>query len=264
MACTPPTITVGGVILSTSDFQNAQELLKQVGGAGGDPTLDEYDENVAGGNNSEGKSGILVPSSPDGKIPTQTSLPPPIAEAASETNDKAPPGKSGTPISGSTWNGSYETQLSPNFKLSQFTIKALYPFPLTDYSTGGKTFTAQERFVNLQNLAQNVAEPLLTKYGSFRVNSGIRNKTSTSSGISQHITGQAMDVQFAGWNYARYWEAAQWVKENLAFDQFIFEHGNMPWLHLSFSRTGNRAPTGPTKVMTMYRNQYSPGLRRYG
>lgn len=265
MACTPPTIIVGGVEVSTSDFQNAQELFDKVSDASGDPSLDEYEENVAGGNNEAGKSGILLPSDPNGKIPKQTKLPDPISQKSKEINDKAAPGKNGTPVPGSAWDGkNYDAQLSPNFQLKQFTINALFKNFLTDYNA---QYSAQVRFRNLQNLAVNVAEPLLAKFGKLNINSGIRNKTSGTSGLSQHITGEAFDAQFSGWNYARYWENAQWVRDNIPFDQFIFEHSGstgLAWFHLSYKSTGNRAPSLPTKIMTMYRNKYSPGLHRFG
>ena len=86
-------------------------------------------------------------------------------------------------------------------------------------------------------------------------------------GISQHVTGQAIDVQFTGWSYERYWENAQWVKDNIPYDQFIFEHSSknsLAWYHLSYNSTGNRAASVPSKVMTMYRNHYDSGLKKYG
>jgi hypothetical protein len=265
MACTPPTVIVGGVTLSTSDFQNAQEILNTVSGAGGDPTLDEYTENVANGNNSANRNRILIPSSPTGVIPTQTALPPPIPQKADQSITSQAVGGNGTPVSCTIWiPGDYNAPLSANFTLRQFTVNAKFPYPLTDYNL---TYTAQTRFCNLQNLATNIAEPLLLKFGNFNINSGIRNKTSATTGLSQHITGQAMDVQFPGWTYARYWENAAWVKDNLPYDQFIFEHSSstgLAWYHLSYNSAGNRPVTIPTKIMTMYRNNYSPGLHRYG
>jgi len=264
MACTPPTVIVGGVTLSTSDFQNAQEILSTVSGATGDPTLDEYDENVANGNNTANKSGVLIPSNPAGTVPAQTTPPPPIPQKANQSNTTQPVGGNGTPVVCTIWTpGDYDAPLSTNFTLRQFTVNAVFPYPLTDYDM---TYTSQVRFCNLQNLAANIAEPLRAKFGSFNINSGIRNR-SAGSNISQHITGQAMDVQFNGWTYARYWENAAWIKDNLPYDQFIFEHSpltGLAWYHLSYNPSGNRLPTNPNKILTMYRNNYSPGLHRYG
>ena len=262
--CSAPTVVIGGVTLSTSDFQNAKELLDSVSGDQGDPTLDEYEENIAGGNNSAGTSGVQIPSAPSGLVPTQTTPPTPSPYPAEQTVITPGKGGNGTPVVCTIWDGSnYDTQLSPNFKLRQFTVNALFPNPLISYMA----YTAQIRFCNLQNLAMNVAEPLRAKFGPFTINSGIRNKSSTPSGTSQHITGQAMDVQFAGWTYARYWENAAWVKDNLPYDQFIFEHSDktgLAWFHLSYNSAGNRPVTDPRKIMTMYRNHYDPGLQRHG
>jgi zinc D-Ala-D-Ala carboxypeptidase len=284
MSCKPPTldpaIPTGGVTLSSSPLENARVLLSTVSQAGGDPTLDEYEENIANGNNTANKSGILLPntqtlSTPanpnadsNAGLPKQTTLPPPPPEKESAANDKAPPGGNGTPIPGSSWDGSnYDVQLSPNFKLRQMTVNAVFPHPLVDYKAPNKLYTKDERFKALQNLALNILEPMYAKYGKLNITSGLRNQTSGTSSLSQHILGEAADIQFPGWNYARYWEEAQWVKDNIKYDQFIYEHSSstgLVWFHLSFKASGNRAPDNRTKVMTMYRNNYTPGLKRYG
>ncbi len=256
MACTAPTVTIGGVVLSTNEFENASEIL-QISGDQGDPTLDEYEENIANGNNNQSRFGVQFPAS------VQTALPDPIPEKSVGENNTAPPVRGVTPVVCTAWTNSYDEQLSTNFKVRDFTVNAVFPFPLTDYDV---TYTKDIRFCNLKGLAVNVAEALRAKFGPFNINSGIRNKTSTASGISQHITGQAMDVQFTGWSYSRYWDNAAWIKDNIPYDQFIFEHSSstgLAWYHLSFNRAGNRAVTERTKVMTMYRNNYSPGLKRF-
>lgn len=264
MTCAAPTITVGGVTLSTSDFENAKELIDRVGGDDGDPTLDGYDENIAGGNNSAGRSGVQVPNSPGENVATQTTPPGPIPFTPAQSSDSPGNGFQGSPVACIVpWDGNYDYQLSTNFKLRDFTINAVFPNQLIDYDA---TYTKNARFCFLQNLAENIAEPMRAKFGPFNINSGLRNKTSTSSGLSQHITGQALDIQFSGWTYARYWENAAWIRDNIPYDQFIFEHSSstgLAWYHLSYNPAGNRAPSVSTKVMTMYRNKYSPGLKSY-
>lgn len=258
MSCTPPTITVGGVTISTSDFQNAKDLIDLVSGDGGDPSLDGYDENIATGNNTAGRRGVQI-----GNISTQTSLPPAI-EHSSTLSDMTPAkGGNGTPIPPSVWNRNYNYMLSANFAVKNLTIESLFPNQLIDYAG----YNIDARFTNLQNLAVNVLEPMLAKFGKIRINSGLRNATSTPSGVSQHITGEACDIQVSGWTYSMYWDAAIWVKNNIPFDQFIFEHSDktgLAWFHLSYSKGGNRPVSTRTKVMTMYRNHYDPGLKRFG
>lgn len=261
MSCNAPTITVGGVTMSTSDFENAAELVNKVSGDSGDPTLDEYTENIANGNNTTSTTGVQIPVT--GDPPKQTTLPTPSPVPPVVSDTKAAPGGDGVHIPPSSWNGNYDTLLSSNFKVRDFTINAIFPNQLITYGT----YTADARFSNLRALASNVAEPILAKFGKFNVNSGLRNKTSTPSGISQHITGQAIDIQFPGWTYARYWENAAWIRDNIPYDQFIFEHSDktgLAWYHLSYNLDGNRAASVRTKVMTMYRNHYDPGLHNYG
>ena len=247
--------------MATSDFENAQDLLG-ISGDGGDPTADGYDENIAGGNNAGGTTGIQV-----GSMPTQTSLPTPSPIPGTESNDKPGLVAAGTPSTPGVWDpaiaGAYDVQLSANYKVRDFSIKALYPNQITDINP---SCTPSIRYTNLKGLAANVAEAVRAKFGPFRINSAIRNENSTAKGLSQHVTGQAMDIQFPGWNYQQYWDAAAWVKDNITYDQFIYEHSDATgsvWFHLSYSNTGNR-PSGPTKVMTMYRNHYDPGLQRHG
>jgi zinc D-Ala-D-Ala carboxypeptidase len=256
MSCAAPIIIVGGVPISTNDFENAKELL-EVSGDNGDPTADAYDESIAGGNNNKNAAGVQFPAS------EQTTAPPAINVPADQSVESKPATNNGSPVSCSVWSGDYDYQLSPNFKVRDFTVNALFKNQLNDF----QSYTASVRCCNLQNLALNIAEPLRAKFGAFSINSGIRNQNSvTFPGVSQHVLGQAMDVQFAGWTYDRYWENAQWVKDNLPYDQFIFEHSDktgLAWFHLSYNAAGNRASSERTKVMTMYRNKYDSGLKRY-
>ena len=261
MGCGAATVIVGGVTMSTSDFENARELLK-VSSDGGDPTADGYDENIANGNNTANTTGIQV-----GNMPIQTTLPTPSPIPGTASNTAPPPGGNGSPVVGELWTGDYDVLLSPNFKVSAFTIKALYPNQLISLEPTYPGYTTDKRFTNLKGLAINVAEAVLAKFGPFRINSGIRNSNSTSSGLSQHVQGAAMDIQFAGWNYQKYWDNAAWIKDNIPYDQFIYEHSDstgLVWYHLSYNNAGNRAASLPTKVMTMYRNHYDPGLQRHG
>lgn len=250
MACAPPEIIVGGVAISTSDFENAKEIISTVSNDDGDPTQDEYEESIANGNNDKGTEGIQFPPS------TQTSPPGEIKEEAKETDEEPPPEKEEIPVVCTTWDGDYSFQLSPNFQVREYTIGALYPNQLIDYAG----YTKEVRCCNLQALSTNVGEAMLKKFGKFRINSGLRNSSSSAS-VSQHIKGEAVDIQFPGWNYERYWQNAEWIKNNIPFDQFIFEHSSstgLAWYHLSYKNGGNRG-----KVLTMYKNNYSPGLRKY-
>ncbi len=255
MSCSPPTVTIGGVTLSTNDFENARELL-QLSGDLGDPTLDGFDESVAGGNNTSGTTGIQFPA------PTQSAPPKKISLTSSEEDLKPAPGGDGIAVVCYPWNDDYDLLLSDNYKVRDFSIGALWKNPIIDVAGASKT----QRVCNLKALAVNIAEPIRSKFGPFRINSAIRNNNSVPNGLSQHVLGQAMDIQFEGWTYEMYWKNAVWIRDHIKFDQFIFEHSSstgLAWYHLSYNPLGNRSASLPTKVMTMYRNGYDTGLKKF-
>jgi len=262
--CKAPTVIVGGVTMSTSDAENAQALLEELGGDNGDPTFDEYNSNIAGGNNANGANGVQV-----GNPSTQTSLPGPNTTPPFASDDKVPPyipGKDvGCPLSWDpTAPNAYDYQLSPNFKVRDFSINAFFPNQVTTFAG----LEPKDRVCNLMALAVNVAEPLLAKFGKFRINSSIRNQeTCPGPNHSQHTQGMAMDIQFPGWSLDKYWEMAPWIRDNLPYDQMIYEYSDKSgsvWYHLSYNQAGNRKPGDPLKVMTMWHNKYDHGgLKRY-
>jgi hypothetical protein len=139
-------------------------------------------------------------------------------------------------------------QLSANYTLGDLTVNpVISTYPLRTQAG----FTYEDLVCNLQSWAENIGEPLLAKYGSaMYFTSGFR----WGSGISQHERGQAVDIQFTGFTNQQYYNASQWVKNNLQYDQFILEYGgNHPWLHISFNRLGNRASTEGNKFGTRLR-----------
>ena len=99
---------------------------------------------------------------------------------------------------------------------------------------------------NLKAVAENVFEPIREHFGKpIRISSGYRskelNKAIKGSITSQHMTGQALDLQ--GTNGLTNAEIFNYVKDNLTFDQLIWEFGtkNEPaWVHVSFSKIKNR------------------------
>ncbi len=281
MGCSAPTVIVGGVNLSTSVAENQQALVSLVGGDQGDPTQDEYTSYIANGNNTSGVKGIQFPVTGQ-TLPTQTTLPTPSPFPAITSDTTPPPNKPTPQTATSTWDGvNYDGpagtagQMSKNFTLRVFTIGGgtdapqnlisgpVFPNPIVDVPG----YTAQQRYANLQALSANVLEPLLAKFGPFRLNSVLRNtNTVKPPALSQHYTGQAADIQFPNWAYDTYWANAAWIRDNIPYDKFIFEHSpSHPtvWIHLSFNSAGGRASSDPTKVMTMYRGHYDSGLKKY-
>ncbi|AUR97761.1 PAAR motif protein [Vibrio phage 1.244.A._10N.261.54.C3] len=154
------------------------------------------------------------------------------------------------------YSGGYDFKLSENFTLKDLTIGATFAHTLKEQNG----LTEAEIVCNLQGLAENVLEMIWYMWPNFRINSGFRT---SSGGTSQHEKGQAVDIQWPGLSYDEYWARAQWIKKHLNYDQFLFEHGKSVWFHLSYNRSGNRSVTASNKIMTMYKNKFTKGLKRY-
>jgi hypothetical protein len=94
---------------------------------------------------------------------------------------------------------------------------------------------------NMKEIAEQVFEPLREWVGgSIRINSFYRgkalNKAIGGSTTSQHCKGQAMDIDDV-YGHKTNAEMYEWVKENLNFDQMIWEFGddkNPNWIHISY------------------------------
>jgi hypothetical protein len=94
---------------------------------------------------------------------------------------------------------------------------------------------------NMKEIAEQVFEPLREWVGGpIRINSFFRgeelNKAIGGSSKSQHCKGQAMDIDDGGCKKTNA-EMYEWIKENLKFDQMIWEFGddnNPNWVHVSY------------------------------
>lgn len=236
-------ITVAGVSMPSNQnsFKNAEPLISNVGYSGVD---DEFDVN-------DGAS--VYPPMP------QTSAPPPIPPMEIAQDDDEPqPEPPVTPVSDCTMITlpiDYEFQLSPHFKLRELSIGCIFPHAIKAQNG----LTEAQIVCNLKALAENILEPLRAQHGVFRINSGFRTR---QNGRSQHEKGQACDIQFPNKSYNEMFAIAQWAKDNLNYDQLLWEHGNRPWIHISFNQAGNRPKSASNSVMTMYKDQFSTGLKK--
>jgi len=99
----------------------------------------------------------------------------------------------------------------------------------------------EEQLANMKLVAEKVFEPLrIFINGPIKVNSFFRspdlNKAIGGSTKSQHCKGQAIDIDDTygkATNAEMYW----WIKDNLDFDQMIWEFGNNDnpdWVHVSY------------------------------
>lgn len=98
---------------------------------------------------------------------------------------------------------------------------------------------------NLTALVANILDPLREAYGKpIVVSSGYRcaklNRAVGGVARSQHITGQAADIQSVSKSKAEHkklFELAQRLR--LPYDQLIDEY-DYKWVHISFNARGNR------------------------
>jgi len=114
----------------------------------------------------------------------------------------------------------------------------------------------EEQVENMKLLAEKVFEPLREWVGCpIRVNSMFRslelNTALKGSKTSSHMKGEAMDITSMGGKSNL--EMFHWIKDNLEFDQLIWEFGAEPkWLHVSYNKDNNRKQVLVTKKRGVY------------
>ena len=118
---------------------------------------------------------------------------------------------------------------------------------------------------NMKLLSEKIFEPLRMHVGGpIRINSFYRgpelNKAIGGSRKSQHCHGQAMDIDDT-YGHMSNADMFAWIRENLDFDQMIWEFGtdeNPDWVHVSYVNPGenrnrclkaNRCENGTTYSM---------------
>ena len=119
------------------------------------------------------------------------------------------------------------------------------------YKEGTRSNTATRRGIdntpsdyeltNMVGIAENVFEPLrMWVGGPIRINSFYRcedlNRAIGGSSRSQHCQGRAMDLDDVHGHKTNA-EMFRYIKENLNFDQLIWEYGdeeNPDWIHVSY------------------------------
>lgn len=106
---------------------------------------------------------------------------------------------------------------------------------------GLKNVPNEVQLENMKLIAEKIFEPL-RKYveGPIKVTSFFRSRSVNTaiggSRTSQHILGLAMDLDDV-YGFKTNAEMYRWIKENLNFDQLIWEFGdddNPDWIHVSY------------------------------
>lgn len=127
-------------------------------------------------------------------------------------------------------------KLSKNFWLSEFVkSQTAERLGINNWPTNPDVIN------NLSNLVTNVIQPIRDYYGiPFSPNSGYRcielNRALGSKDSSQHVKGQAADIEISGVPNR---ELAEWIRDNLDFDQLIMEfvydkEPSSGWVHVSY------------------------------
>ena len=121
---------------------------------------------------------------------------------------------------------------------------------------GIKNKPNEEQVENMKLLAEEVFEPLREWVDApIKVNSMFRslelNTALKGSKTSSHMKGEAMDITSMGGKSNL--EMFYYIKDNLCFDQLIWEFGKEPkWLHVSYNKDNNRQQVLVTKKRGVY------------
>ena len=116
--------------------------------------------------------------------------------------------------------------LSKHFTLDEFT------FSQTAVRAGIDNTPSPAVILNLQNLCNNLLEPLRERVGPIRITSGYRSSLVNSrvggAANSQHLYGEAADIVVPGMSV---YDVACLVRDEFNYDQVIQEFGR--WTHVS-------------------------------
>ena len=129
-------------------------------------------------------------------------------------------------------------QITANFSLDEMTKSQ------TALRKGINTMPDPIHLHNLHGLCHNILQPVREHFGRpVTVSSGFRSVELClaigSSSASQHAKGQAADFEVIGIDNK---EVAEWIRDNLDFDQLILEFYNegepqSGWIHCSYAGT---------------------------
>lgn len=131
-------------------------------------------------------------------------------------------------------------QLSKNLSLKEATKS------LTAVRKGIDNTPSEQVIQNLKSIAEHVFQPVRDHFGvPIAVSSGYRSKELNAaiggSRTSQHMVGEALDIDADVYGKVTNKQIFDFIKENLTFDQMIWEFGddNEPdWVHVSYKQNG--------------------------
>ena len=137
-------------------------------------------------------------------------------------------------------------QLTANFTSDELTV--------TD--TGLYNTPGEVELEKLLYLATFILQPIRTKFGAIKINSGFRsaqvNKAIGGSATSQHPKGEAADFVPL---QASLEDVFEWARYNLSYGQLILERkGESRWIHCSLPRIGAKNQMAMTFNNGIYTN----------
>jgi hypothetical protein len=151
-------------------------------------------------------------------------------------------------------------KLSENFTMAEF-IKSD-----TANRLGIDNTPEGEHLEAAKELFENVVQKVRDHFGPTVINSGYRcpelNEAVRGSKTSQHCHGEAADIEVPG---VANGELAQWIVDNLDFDQVILEfytpgQPSSGWVHVSYKADGSNRKKALTASKIDGKTVYSNGI----
>lgn len=164
------------------------------------------------------------------------------------------------------------TQLSDHFSLGDFFDGGFNKKHVLQDQCG---LTKSQLIMNMAGVATNILEKIIDilpgGYGGYRkqwfITSGYRstinNKSTGGSKVSQHMKGQAVDIQLAGGNKKKHYEMIQQIARIVPYDQLILEYspnGRTAWIHCSFDKERQRQQQ---LTIDLYKGRTTNGFTLY-
>jgi zinc D-Ala-D-Ala carboxypeptidase len=133
-------------------------------------------------------------------------------------------------------------KLSKNLSLAEFTRSQ------TAKRRGIDNTPMDNHLEAAKKLAENIFQPIREHFGKpIFISSGYRsdalNKAIGGSSSSQHSKAEAIDVDMDGHSKPTNTEVFYYIKDNLDFDQLIWEFGDdekPDWVHVSYKAMGEQ------------------------
>ena len=137
------------------------------------------------------------------------------------------------------------SRISPHFRLAELTKSGIADRNMID-----NAFPDPETMQAAVYLCRTVMQPVRDQFGPYTPNSvfrsqalerALKRKPADWTSASQHTRGEAVDLEVAGSSNR---QLAEWIRDNLTFDQLILEcfnpakGPNSGWVHVSIKPPG--------------------------